>query len=47
VTRGATLGDPSVELAVRLPARADERLAAAARAAEAAYTRPVREGLRL
>jgi molecular chaperone DnaJ len=47
VKRGASQGDLYVELDVRLPEREDDRLAEAARAAEAAYARPVREGLRL
>jgi len=40
-------GDLYVELEVRLPDRSDDRFAEAARAAKAAYRRPVREGIRL
>jgi DnaJ-class molecular chaperone len=47
VTRKNEHGDLFVELDVRMPDRADERFAEAARAADNLYTRPVREGLRL
>jgi curved DNA-binding protein len=47
VTRKNEHGDLFVELDVRMPDRADERFAEAARAADNLYTRLVREGLRL
>ena len=47
VRRGGDVGNLIVELAVRLPDQEDTRLAEAARAAEAAYSRPVREGVAL
>jgi molecular chaperone DnaJ len=47
VARGAQTGDLYVELDVRLPDQPDPALEAAARAAEPAYTRPVREGVKL
>ena len=40
-------GDMIVELDVRMPDRADDELAEAMRAADALYTKPVREGLAL
>ncbi len=47
IERKTTRGDFFVELDVRMPDQADEALAAALRAARAAYARPVREGLAL
>jgi molecular chaperone DnaJ len=47
VPRGKDKGDLYVELDVRLPDREDARLAEAARAADSAYSRPVREGIKL
>jgi molecular chaperone DnaJ len=47
VKRGSDVGNLIVELAVRLPDQEDARLAEAARAAEALYSRPVREGVTL
>jgi DnaJ-class molecular chaperone len=45
IERKGTRGDLFVELDVRMPDRADDALAAALKAAAAAYTRPVREEL--
>jgi molecular chaperone DnaJ len=47
VTRAGKHGDLIVELALRLPDRADDTLAKAAREAADAYSHPVREGIRL
>jgi curved DNA-binding protein len=47
IERKATRGDLFVELDVRMPDQPDDALAAALRAAAAAYGRPVREGLAL
>jgi len=47
VTRKDTHGDMIVSLAVRMPDRASESLAAALRASTADYTKPVREGIAL
>lgn len=47
VTRGERHGDLYVKLDVRLPEKEDEALAKAARQAREAYSKPVREGLRL
>lgn len=47
VTRGERHGDLYVKLNVRLPEKQDEELAKAARQADAAYEKPVREGIRL
>jgi molecular chaperone DnaJ len=47
VKRGQEQGNLIVELAVRLPDQEDARLAEAARAADALYSRPVREGVTL
>lgn len=47
IERKANRGDLFVELAVRMPDRADDKLAAALRAAGASYSKPVREGLTL
>jgi curved DNA-binding protein len=47
VPRGKERGDLYVELDVRLPDQDDARLAEAARAADASYSRPVREGIKL
>lgn len=47
IERKGSRGDLFVELDVRMPDRADDRLAAALKAAEAAYSKPVREGLAL
>jgi DnaJ-class molecular chaperone len=47
VQRHDKRGDMIVELDVRMPDRADDALSAALRAADALYSRPVREGLAL
>jgi DnaJ-class molecular chaperone len=47
VARGSSRGDLLVELDVRLPDQEDADLASAARAADHAYSRPVREGIGL
>ena len=47
VERKSTRGDLFVELDVRMPDRADDKLAAALRNASGAYSKPVREGLEL
>jgi DnaJ-class molecular chaperone len=47
IERKSTRGDLFVELDVRMPDRADDALAAALRAGNAQYGRPVREGLAL
>jgi curved DNA-binding protein len=47
IERRTTRGDLFVELDVRMPDRADDKLAAALRNAAGAYSKPVREGLEL
>jgi curved DNA-binding protein len=47
IERKATRGDLFVELDVRMPDRADDKLTAALRNAAGAYSKPVREGLEL
>ena len=47
VTRGKQTGDLYVELEVRLPDGGDSKFAEAARAASAAYTKPLRDDLHL
>ncbi len=47
VRRGDAVGDLYVELDVRLPDRDDAAFSAAVKAAERAYTRPVRQGIKL
>ena len=47
IERKSTRGDFFVELDVRMPDRADDALAAALRAGNALYARPVREGMTL
>jgi curved DNA-binding protein len=47
IERKSTRGDLFVELDVRMPDKADDKLAAALRNSGAAYSKPVREGLAL
>jgi hypothetical protein len=47
VARKDERGDLIVELDVRMPDRADDKLSSALRETEALYSKPVREGLTL
>ncbi len=47
IQRGSERGDLYVELDVRLPDKEDEALAEAMKSAKAAYSKPIRDGIRL